>query len=131
MKRVPVWVWIITALIVVGGFFGERYMSNKEQQEMMVKVAESSEAKSIYEQELKELDSTAFTENGIIKEYSIEKSSINHNQMGGINVKVTINNDSKLYALFILDKDKNGKLVDDGAGYSSKLDTLLKTGAQK
>ncbi|WP_187387635.1 DUF1310 family protein [Weissella muntiaci] len=127
MKKASVWSWVIAALIVIIGFiFLEIYMNNQEQQKMMIQIAKSDKAKVIYETKLKVMDENAFKENGIIKTYTIDIDEVGHNPMGGIDVTIWVNNDSKLYVFYTLNKDSDGKLVDDGGGFSGRLDVLLK-----
>lgn len=90
----------------------------------MVDIVKSKEATNIFENGIRKLDFKAFTKEGIIQNYSVDYSTIEHNPMGGINVTLYINHDKGLYIFFTLDKD-NGKLTDNGGGNSTKLEKLL------
>ncbi|WP_321386400.1 DUF1310 family protein [uncultured Enterococcus sp.] len=112
---------IIIVVLIIGG---KSYMDEKKLNEEMIKVVYSEEAKNVFEEGLKNLDSKALTNDGIIKSYEIDKESIKHNPMGGINVTVTINEDSTLTAEYNIDK-RNKRLEGDGINLSSSLTKKL------
>lgn len=101
-------------------------MDHKAEQDYMVKVVKSDEAKKIFEDGLKNLDSQAFTNKGKIKSYQIDYSSVKHNPMGGINLTLFVNNKKDLYVYYTIDKNSEGVLEDEGGGNSVKLETLLR-----
>ena len=114
---------VIIAILLGGGLF---YMHEKQAafHQEMVDIVKSKEATNIFENGIRKLDFKAFTKEGIIQNYSVDYSTIEHNPMGGINVTLYINHDKGLYIFFTLDKD-NGKLTDNGGGNSTKLEKLL------
>ena len=92
----------------------------------MVRIVESEEVKKIIEDDLKEMDQFYLTNKGKIKSYQIDDKSINHSPMGGIKLKIYINNDEELYVFFTVNKDKkSGKLVNDGGGNSAKFEKMI------
>ncbi|WP_167630565.1 DUF1310 family protein [Listeria valentina] len=113
---------IIIAVVAIVG--GKMYMDNKKLDEDMKEVVKSEEAKNQFEEGLKNLDPNAFTKNGVIKSYKIDYDSIKHNPMGGINVRLIINGNSKLTTEYTLNK-YDGKLEAGGISYSHELDILL------
>ncbi len=123
MKKLLVVIGIIVIIII--GFGGKVMLDNKKQEDRMINIVNSQEAKEVFENGLKVLDSKAFTEEGIIKSYEIDEKSIKHNPMGGINVTLFANKKSNLYVFFTLNKDENGNLTDEGGGNSSDLERLL------
>ncbi|MPQ22482.1 DUF1310 family protein [Carnobacterium divergens] len=122
-KKLLVVIGIIVIIII--GIGGKVMLDNKKKEDRMINIVNSQEAKEVFENGLKVLDSKAFTEEGIIKSYEIDEKSIKHNPMGGINVTLFANKKSNLYVFFTLNKDENGNLTDEGGGNSSDLERLL------
>ncbi|EGK1784712.1 DUF1310 domain-containing protein [Listeria monocytogenes] len=119
--------WIIVLTITVITIFGlgvKFYMDEEKLNKEMMNVVYSDEAKNAFYKGLKDLDTKAFTEEGVIQSYEIEEKSINHNPMGGINVTVIINENPELYIKYTLDKF-NGKLECGSASIAGKLSKLL------
>ncbi|MGT2883803.1 DUF1310 family protein [Streptococcus ferus] len=84
---------IATVVITIGG--GIAYMQHREH-EKMVAIATSPEARKVYEDYLKNEDPNAFTGEGFIHSYQVEKSSLDYNPMGGLMVTLIINEDKKM-----------------------------------
>ncbi|ECB9787159.1 DUF1310 family protein [Listeria monocytogenes] len=120
--------WIILfgiAIMIIFGLGVKFYMDEEKLNKEMMKVIYSDEAKSVFENGLKNLDAKALTGKGVINTYEIDKKSIKQNSMGGINVTLHVNGDSELYVFFTLNKADDKKLIDDGGGNSAKLEKLL------
>ncbi|ECR2372176.1 DUF1310 family protein, partial [Listeria monocytogenes] len=80
--------WIILFGIVIMIIFGlgvKFYMDEEKLNKEMKQVVYSDEAKEVFEKRLTNLDAKAFTKEGIIQSYEINKESIERNPMGGIN----------------------------------------------
>ncbi|MGR1502592.1 DUF1310 family protein, partial [Streptococcus agalactiae] len=77
------WTLLILLLTVLGGS-GYMVFKQHTEKEKMIAIAHSDEAKEVYEEQLKKLDRNALTENGKIKEYQIDDSSLKYNPMGGM-----------------------------------------------
>ncbi|WP_271003670.1 DUF1310 family protein [Listeria seeligeri] len=119
--------WIIIlgiVIIIILGLGVKFYMDEEKLNKEMMNVVYSDEAKEVFEQRLKNLDSKALTKEGIIQSYAIDKESIRRNPMGGINVILIVNEDSEMNIEYTLDK-YNGKLDGGGASISGKLSKLL------
>ncbi|EAD6017291.1 DUF1310 domain-containing protein [Listeria monocytogenes] len=119
--------WIIVVAITVITIFGlgvKFYMDEEKLNKEMMNVVYSDEAKQVFEKRLTNLDAKAFTEEGKIQSYEIDKNSIGRNPMGGINVTLIINKDSKLDITYTLD-NFDGKLNGGGASLSENLSKLL------
>ncbi|WP_343363627.1 DUF1310 family protein [Listeria seeligeri] len=112
---------VVTIILVLGVKF---YMDEKKLDEEMIKVVYSDEAKEVFEQRLKNLDSKALTKEGIIQSYAIDKDSIERNPMGGVNVTLIINKESELNVTYTLGKF-DGKLDGGGASISKELTEKL------
>ncbi|EFI84281.1 Protein of uncharacterised function (DUF1310) [Listeria grayi] len=113
---------IVLLLILVIG--GKIYMDHKKMNEDMLKVVKSDEAKEVFEDGLRNIDSKSLTSEGVIKSYKIDYSSIDHNPMGGIMVTLIINNDKNLTAEYDLGR-KNDKLKGDGIVLTYELSKRL------
>ncbi|EHZ6144646.1 DUF1310 domain-containing protein [Listeria monocytogenes] len=120
--------WIIATVVlvmIVAGLGVKFYMDEEKLNKEMINVVYSDEAKSVFENGLKNLDAKALSGKGVINTYEIDKKSIKQNPMGEINVTLHVNGDSELYVFFTLNKADDKKLIDDGGGNSAKLEKLL------
>ncbi|EOW1565187.1 DUF1310 domain-containing protein [Listeria monocytogenes] len=120
--------WIILfgiAIMIIFGLGVKFYMDEEKLNKEMINVVYSDEAKSVFENGLKNLDAKALSGKGVINTYEIDKKSIKQNPMGEINVTLHVNGDSELYVFFTLNKADDQKLIDDGGGNSAKLEKLL------
>ncbi len=109
MMKKKYWTLLILLLTVLGGS-GYMVFKQHTEKEKMIAIAHSDEAKEVYEEQLKKLDRNALTENGKIKEYQIDDSSLKYNPMGGMNLKLIINDNKKLDISFGLVKNESGNL---------------------
>ncbi|HEO3268539.1 TPA: DUF1310 family protein [Streptococcus agalactiae] len=114
------WTLLILLLTVLGGS-GYMVFKQHTEKEKMIAIAHSDEAKEVYEEQLKKLDRNALTENGKIKEYQIDDSSLKYNPMGGMNLKLIINDNKKLDINFGLVKNESGNLETFGYTISPQL----------
>ncbi|MBM5611316.1 DUF1310 family protein [Listeria seeligeri] len=112
---------VVTIILVLGVKF---YMDEKKLDEKMIKVVYSDEAKEVFENDIKLIDTKAFTKEGIIQSYEVDKGSIEHNPMGGIIVTLVINKDDTLKLTYTLN-NHNGKLEGGGASVSKELNKQL------
>ena len=115
----------LAVLATVGVIGGKVYMNNNDnKRENIVK---SDDAKQTIEEMLKKLDSKALTSEGKIKTYKIDESYSKVNPMGGIDIKIVINNNEKLVLETTLNKYSEGKGYKHGAlGMTQELNSLLK-----
>ena len=115
----------LAVLATVGVIGGKVYMNNNDNKiENLVK---SDDAKQTIEEMLKKLDSKALTSEGKIKTYKIDESYSKVNPMGGIDIKIVINNNEKLVLETTLNKYSEGKGYKHGAlGMTQELNSLLK-----
>lgn len=126
MKKKLLIVMAIIVVIIIG-IGGKVMLDNKKQEDKMIEIVNSPEAKEVFENGLKVLDPKALTEKGIIKSYEIDEDSIKHNPMGGINGNLIIDADKELYVRFHLDKDNNEQFKKSViSGNSSKLGEKLR-----
>ncbi|MDV2933130.1 DUF1310 family protein [Enterococcus faecalis] len=112
-------------LIFILGIGGKKYMDSKRFHEEMLVIVKSDEAKKVFEEGLRNLDSKALTSEGIIKSYEIDEESVKHNPMGGIMFTAYFNRDNQLYLKEFLNK-YNNSLESGGSALSPKLSKLLR-----
>lgn len=128
MKSWQKWLlgFIVSAGVIIGiGVLNQMNKQEQLQQEMM-KVVESEEARKIFEDELKNLDSRALTDKGTIRSYATNYNSFNKNPMGGFSTALVINGNEKLYIRIGIDKDKStNKLIVYSSTVSNELQDLL------
>ncbi|MBC2272316.1 DUF1310 family protein [Listeria welshimeri] len=132
MKNKKRWLLIGVAILIAGLLIGSKVYMDKQQeakvkQEEMIEVVKSEEAKKVFDEGLKNLDSKALTSEGVIQNYKIDYGSIEQNPMGGINGKIVVNKNDKLVVLFNLNKEDE-KNFDRSviSGNSYELSQLLK-----
>ncbi|MBC1670125.1 DUF1310 family protein [Listeria welshimeri] len=117
---------LITVLLIGSKVYMDKQQEAKVRQEEMIEVVKSEEAKKVFEEGLKNLDSKALTSEGVIQNYKIDYESIEQNPMGGIMVDLIINHDSKLKVYNSLNKSQpSGRLKNSGGGNSFELEELL------
>ncbi|MBF2574407.1 DUF1310 family protein [Listeria welshimeri] len=118
---------LITVLLIGSKVYMDKQQEAKVRQEEMIEVVKSEEAKKVFEEGLKNLDSKALTSEGVIQNYKIDYGSIEQNPMGGINGKIVVNKNDKLVVLFNLNKEDE-KNFDRSviSGNSDELSQLLK-----
>lgn len=115
----------LAVLAVVGVVGGKVYMNNNDNK--VENIVRSDEAKQTIEGMLKKLDSKALTSEGRIKSYKIDESYSKVNPMGGIDIKLVINDRDDLVLETTLNKYSDDKGYKHGAlGMSQELDSLLK-----
>ena len=115
----------LAVLAVVGVVGGKVYMNNNDNK--IENIVNSDDAKQTIEEMLKKLDSKALTSEGKIKTYKIDESYSKVNPMGGIDIKIVINNNEKLVLETTLNKYSEGKGYKHGAlGMTQELNSLLK-----
>ena len=115
----------LAVLAAVGVVGGKVYMNNNDNKKE--NIVKSDETKQTIEEMLKKLDSKALTSEGKIKTYKIDESYSKVNPMGGIDIKIVINNNEKLVLETTLNKYSEGKGYKHGAlGMTQELNSLLK-----
>ena len=119
---------IVLVLVVFGLSIGGCSLitghSTKKQE--MIEIAESQKMKVAVENLLKKLDPKALTPEGKIKTYKISKSDLDYNPMGGLLVKVVINNDDRLVLSTTIQEDATtGKYEETYIGETEELSDLL------
>ena len=101
-------------------------LNNRSEKEEMIQIAEGKKAQKAIEELLRQEDSKALTEEGIIKEYSINKDELEYNPMGGLIVELIINGDPELTIKTTLMEESEGKLEHTGYVISGELAKKLR-----
>ena len=124
-KKKLMWVFI-SILAVLGMAVGGWAMHQHQEKQKMIQIANSKEAKKVYEDFMKAKDSKALTEDGIIKSYKIDEEKLSYNPMGGLMVTVIINNNVELDIGYNLIENDDGTYISAYYTISSELSKLLK-----
>ena len=90
MKKVLKLVAILFGIGIIAGCM------NTPSKEKMNEELQKPEVAAVIEENLKNLDNNAFTENGKIKSYEIDYNQTYYNPMGGIGFYIIINGDDDL-----------------------------------
>ena len=90
MKKVLKLVAILLGIGIIAG------CTNTPSKEKMNEELQKPEVVAVIEENLKNLDNNAFTENGKIKSYEIDYNQTYYNPMGGIGFYIIINGDEAL-----------------------------------
>ncbi|EAD1224069.1 DUF1310 family protein [Listeria monocytogenes] len=119
--------WIILfgiAIMIIFGLGIKFYMDEEKLNTEMMNVVCSNEAKEVFNDDIKLIDTKAFTKEGLIQSYEVDKESIEPNPMGGIIVALVINKDPALKLTYTLKKN-NEDLKSGGASLSKELTKQL------
>ena len=109
---------VIIALLIIGKIQMDKYRIKS--------ITHGEEGKAAIENMLKIMDEKAFTSEGKIKSYKIDDSYTERNQMGGIIVRVIINDDPELSVKTTLNKyPSRGRLEHGVIITSEKLSKLV------
>ena len=126
MKKI--FVIFLTIITLSSAMFlgGCSMLNSRSEKEEMIRIAEGKKAQRAIEELLRQEDPKALTEEGIIKEYSINKNELDYNPMGGLIVELIINDDSELTITTTLVEESDGKLEHTGYVISGELAKKLR-----
>lgn len=123
-KRYSMVVIMILLSLLLGGCSLITGHSTKKQE--MIQIAESQKMKMAVENMLKKLDPKALTPEGKIKTYKISKDDLDYNPMGGLLVKIVINNDEKLVLSTTIQEDSvTGEYEETYIGETEEVSVFL------
>ena len=126
MKKIFVIFLSIVTLSSAMFLGGCSMLSNRSEKEEMIQIAEGKKAQRAIEELLRQEDPKALTEEGIIKEYSINKDELDYNPMGGLIVELIINDNPELTITTTLMEESDGKLEHMGYVISGELAKKLR-----
>ena len=86
-------IMVLLSLLPSGCRLITRHSTNNQE---MIQIAESQKMKVAVENMLNKLDPKALTPEGKIKTYKISKSDLDYNPMGGLMIKIIINDNEDL-----------------------------------
>ena len=108
----------VIGVLITGKMYLDSYQNKS--------IAQSKEAKTVIEKMLKGLDEKALTPEGKIKSYKIDDNYTHRNPMGGVSVKIVINENESLYLGTILNKYSSSKEYNLGVlSFSPELRKLI------
>ncbi len=126
MKKIFV-IFLSIIMLSSAMFLGGCSMLNsRSEQEEMLQIAKGKKAQRAIEELLRQEDSKALTEEGIIKEYSINKDELEYNPIGGLIIELIINDDPELTIKTTLMEESDGKLEHTGYVISGELAKKLR-----
>ncbi|WP_276767203.1 DUF1310 family protein [Gemella morbillorum] len=121
MKKILI--GILITVVIIGILIGGKIQMDKYRVKSIV---HGEEGKAAIENMLKIMDEKALTSEGKIKSYKIDESYTNNNPMGGIIVRVIINDDPELSVKTTLNKyPSRGRLEHGVIITSEKLSKLV------
>ena len=109
---------LLLGILIWGGLFVKNHLDFQNE---MVQIVHSKEVEKLIEEELKELDPNALTPKGKIRSYEIDDETIEHNPMGGIMFRITVNGDKEITENFGLRKDSENAPIEQ-AGVSRSIE---------
>lgn len=115
---------MVVVVMIVAGLGVKFYMDEEKLNTEMMNVVCSNEAIEVFNDDIKLIDTKAFTKEGLIQSYEVDKESIEPNPMGGIIVALVINKDPALKLTYTLKKN-NEDLKSGGASISKELTKQL------
>ena len=126
MKKIVIIFLSIITLSSAMFLGGCSMLNSRSEKEEMIQIAEGKKSRRAIEELLRQEDSKALTEEGIIKEYSINKDKLEYNPMGGLIVELIINDDPELTITTTLMEESDGKLEHTGYVISGELAKKLR-----
>ena len=118
---------LLVVLAVVGLIGGKMYLEENK----IVSIVKSDEAKEAIENRLKKMDSKALTPEGKIKSYKIDYNKVEKNPMGGINISVIVNDNEEMIVNTTLEKDWRGEYKTGARTISPELWKLTDRGQKE
>lgn len=123
-KKKLMWSFI-SVLAIIGMAVGGWAMHQHQEKQKMIQIANSKEAKKVYERGIEYENSKAFSD-GLIKTYKIDEDSLKYNPMGGLMVTVIINGKKELTVGYNLIDQGDGSYDSAYYTYSPELVSYLK-----
>ena len=123
-KKKLMWSFI-SILAVIGMAVGGWAMHQHQEKQKMIQIANSKEAKKVYERGIEYENSKAFSD-GLIKTYKIDEDSLKYNPMGGLMVTVIITGKKELTVGYNLIDQGDGSYDSAYYTYSPELVSYLK-----
>ena len=117
-------VFLLLLVLSLGGC--SLFINQSAQRREMLEIAESQKMKVVVENMLKKLDPKALTPEGKIKTYKISKSDLDYNPMGGLMIKIIINDNEDLLLNTTIQEDSTtGEYEETYLSKTKELNDLL------
>ena len=115
---------ILTIIVIIGILIVGKIQMDKYRVKSIV---HSEEVKAVVEEIIKGFDETNLTESGVIKSYRIDYDYSEKNLMGGINIRIIVNNDEEQVIKTVINKYSSSKSYENGIIFTSpKLSKILR-----
>ena len=115
---------ILTIIVIIGILIVGKIQMDKYRVKSIV---HSEEVKVVVEKIIKGFDETNLTESGVIKSYRIDYDYSEKNLMGGINIRIIVNNDEEQVIKTVINKYSSSKSYENGIIFTSpKLSKILR-----
>ncbi len=109
----------IIAILIVGKIQMDKYRVKS--------IVHGEEGKAVVEKIIKGFDETNLTESGVIKSYRIDYDYSEKNLMGGISIRVIVNNDEEQEIKTVINKYSSSNVYENGIIFTSpKLSKILR-----
>ena len=109
----------IIAILIVGKIQMDKYRVKS--------IVHSEEVKVVVEKIIKGFDETNLTESGVVKSYRIDYDYSEKNPMGGISIRVIVNNDEEQEIKTVINKYSSSNAYENGIIFTSpKLSKILR-----
>ena len=116
-------IMVLLSLLPSGCKLITRHSTNNQE---MIQIAESQKMKVAVENLLNKLDPKALTPEGKIKTYKISKSDLDYNPMGGLMIKIIINDNEDLLLNTTIQEDSTtGEYEETYLSKTKELNDLL------
>ena len=116
-------IMVLLSLLPSGCKLITRHSTNNQE---MIQIAESQKMKVAVENMLNKLDPKALTPEGKIKTYKISKSDLDYNPMGGLMIKIIINDNEDLLLNTTIQEDSTtGEYEETYLSKTKELNDLL------
>ena len=110
---------VIIAVLIVGKIQMDKYRVKS--------IVHGEEGKAVVEKIIKGFDETNLTESGVIKSYRIDYDYSEKNLMGGISIRVIVNNDEEQEIKTVINKYSSSNVYENGIIFiSPKLSKILR-----
>ena len=110
---------VIIAVLIVGKIQMDKYRVKS--------IVHGEEGKAVVEKIIKGFDETNLTESGVIKSYRIDYDYSEKNLMGGISIRVIVNNDEEQEIKTVINKYSSSNAYENGIIFTSpKLSKILR-----
>ena len=115
---------ILSTVAIIAILVGGKIQMDKYRVKSIV---HSEEVKAVVEKIIKGFDETNLTERGIIKSYRIDQDYSEKNLMGGISIRVIVNNDEEQEIKTVINKYSSSNAYENGIIFTSpKLSKILR-----